>query len=162
MPDHVDQILEQWRTERPDIDVSGMAVIGRLSRVQRLVAQQLDVVFNRHDLEAWEFDVLATLLRSGEPYQLTAGALLDTMMITSGAMTNRIDRLEAKDLVRRVKNPDDGRQVLVTLTDKGMGIVDAAVVDHAANELDILAGLNRSEQDQLVALLQKLHGSISR
>lgn len=159
-PDHVDEIIDQWRQERPDVDVSGMAIIGRLGRVEKMIRPRLDEVFADHDLESWEFDVLATLLRNGQPHQLTPGELLDSVMITSGAMTNRIDRLEARGLVKRGKNPADGRQVSVTLTAKGRKKVDAALVDHAANERTILASLDRHEQDQLVELLRKLHHAL--
>lgn len=160
-PDEVDTITEQWRRERPEVDVSGMAVIGRLARLERMIRPRLDEVFAAHDLESWEFDVLATLLRSGEPHRLTPGKLLETMMITSGAMTNRIDRLETRGLVKRAKHPDDGRQVLVLLTAKGRKRVDAALVDHAANELDILSALSTTKQQELVDLLRELGHAVS-
>lgn len=159
--DHVDVIVEQWNRERPDVDVSGMAVIGRLTRVEKLIRTRLDVVFARHDLESWEFDVLATLLRNGAPHQLTPGALLDSMMITSGAMTNRIDRLEARGLVERVKNPNDGRQVFVTLTKSGLATIDAALIDHAANELDIVQGLSEDQRGLFIGLLRTLQQKLS-
>jgi DNA-binding MarR family transcriptional regulator len=152
----VDGIVEQWNRERPDVDVSGMAVIGRLGRLEKLISPRLNAVFAQHDLQSWEFDVLATLLRTGAPHQLTPGALLESTMITSGAMTNRIDRLENRGLVERIDNPHDGRQVLVTLTKQGHRTIDAALVAHAANELDILAGLDEAQQRQLVDLLRIL------
>ncbi len=158
--DHVDVIVAQWKRERPDVDVSGMAVIGRLTRLVKVIRPRLDAVFAEHDLESWEFDVLATLLRNGEPHRLTPGELLESMMITSGAMTNRIDRLEERGFVKRVKHPDDGRQVLVTLTKKGMRKVDAALVDHAANERAIIGVLDRDQRDQLIDLLRILHRSV--
>ena len=161
-PDHVDTIVAQWNRERPSIDVSGMAVIGRLGRVNTLIRSRLDEVFAGHDLESWEFDVLATLVRSGAPHQLTPGQLLDSMMITSGAMTNRIDRLETRGFVQRVKNPDDGRQVLVTLTAEGIAKVDAALVDHAANELDRLAELDVEQRHQIVELFRLLEDSVAK
>ena len=160
-PDHVDTIVAQWNRERPAVDVSGMAVIGRLGRVNTLIRGRLDAVFAEHDLESWEFDVCATLLRAGAPHQLTPGQLLDSMMITSGAMTNRIDRLEARGFVRRVKNPDDGRQVLVTLTTEGMAKVDAALIDHAANELDLIAALDVEQRHELIELLRLLGDSLA-
>ena len=160
-PDHVDTIVSQWNRERPAVDVSGMAVIGRLGRLNILIRSRLDEVFARHDLESWEFDVLATLLRTGAPHQLTPGQLLDSMMITSGAMTNRIDRLEARGLVERVKDPDDGRQVLVTLTTEGTAKVDAALVDHAANELNLLAALDVDQRHQLIELFRALEHSVA-
>ncbi|MDX2381347.1 MAG: MarR family transcriptional regulator [Acidimicrobiia bacterium] len=159
--DHVDGIIEQWNRERPDVDVSGMDVIGRISRLDKLIQPRLDAVFADHGLEAWEFDVLATLRRTGEPFRLTAGQLLQSMMLTSGAMTHRIDRLETRGLVRRVDDPADGRVVLVTLTRLGIETVDAALVDHAANELELVSVLAPSDRAQLVGLLRLLTGSLS-
>lgn len=158
--DHVDEIVGQWNRERPDVDVSGMAVIGRITRLNQMIRPRLNAVFAQHDLESWEFDVLATLLRNGEPHQLTPGELLESMMITSGAMTNRIKRLEERGFVERVSSPRDGRQVLVTLTDAGRAKVDAALVDHAANELAIISSLTARQQQQLVGLLRTLHESV--
>ncbi len=159
-PDHVDEVVAQWRRERPGVDVSGMAVIGRLSRLEQVIRPRLNEVFARHDLESWEFDVLATLLRNGEPHQLTPGRLLESMMITSGAMTNRIDRLEKRGFVSRDKNPADGRHVLVTLTEKGLRKIDGALVDHAANEHALVVALDATQRDALVDLLRILHHAI--
>ena len=158
--DHVDEVVGQWELERPDVDVSGMAVIGRITRLNQALRPRLNTVFASHDLESWEFDVLATLLRNGVPYQLTPGELLDSMMITSGTMTNRIKRLEERGLVERVASPIDRRQVLVTLTDTGLAKVDAALVDHAANEAKIIASLTERQRDQLVKLLRRLHAAV--
>ena len=158
--DPVDEIVAQWNRERPDVDVSGMAVIGRISRLEKLIQPRLDAVFARHELESWEFDVLATLLRQGEPHQLTPGQLLAAMMITSGAMTNRIDRLERRGLVERTKSPTDGRQVLVTLTSNGLTKVDAALVDHAANERSIIDPLTPEQRSHLIELLGVLARSM--
>ncbi len=155
--DHVDEIIEQWNRERPDVDVSGMAIIGRLARLEQTIRPQLNAVFARHDLESWEFDVLATLLRHGEPHQLTPGQLLESMMITSGAMTNRIDRLEQRGFVKRTKSTTDRRQVLVTLTKSGLKKVDAALLDHAANELAIINALDSDQRRRLIELLRVLH-----
>lgn len=159
-PDHVDEITGQWGRERPDIDTSAMAVIGRLSRLGQRIAERHDAVFQRHGLEAWEFDVLATLRRSGKPYELTPGRLMEAMMITSGAMTNRIDRLEGRGLVTRSKSPDDGRKVLVALTEDGVATLDAALPDHVANQLSMLSGLDGDELERLVDLLRKLGRSL--
>lgn len=155
--DHVDEIVEQWMRERPQLDVSGMEIIGRITRLEKLIRPRLNAVFARHDLESWEFDVLATLVRNGAPYQLTPGQLLDSMMITSGAMTNRIDRLELRGFVKRTKSPTDGRQVLVGLTKKGVEKVDSALVDHVANERAIVDVLTPVQHDRLVDLLRCLH-----
>lgn len=159
--DPVDEIVEQWSSERPDVDVSGMAIIGRITRLEKLIRPRLDAVFAQHGLESWEFDVLATLLRNGDPHQLTPGQLLDSMMITSGAMTNRIDRLERRGLVKRAKSPSDGRRVLVGLTGKGLEKVDAALVDHAANERAIVDALTPDQGNRLIDLLRRLHHSIA-
>lgn len=160
-PDHVDQIVHQWKRERPDVDVSAMAIIGRLTRLENILRRRINAVFAVHDLEAWEFDVLATLLRNGKPYQLTPGQLLDSMMITSGTMTNRIDRLEERGFVTRSRSATDGRQVLVTLTQAGLKTVDAALVDHAANELKLVGALDAEQRDELVGLLRLLHHALA-
>ena len=154
--DRVDEIVAQWHRERPGLDVSGMEVIGRLSRLDRAIRPLLEKVFAQHDLESWEFDVLATLLRHGAPHQLTPGQLMDSVMITSGAMTNRIDRLEQRGLVAREKNPDDRRQVLVTLTGTGRKKVGAALVDHAANEARIISALDSTQRSQFIEALRVL------
>lgn len=158
--DQVDEIVGQWNRERPDVDVSGMAIIGRITRLSQTIRPRLNAVFATHDLESWEFDVLATLLRNGPPHQLTPGELLDSMMITSGAMTNRLKRLEERGFIRRDSSPTDGRQVLVTLTPAGLTTVDAALVDHAANEADIIAALTPRQRDQLIRLLRTLHTAV--
>lgn len=159
--DHVDLIVAQWQRERPDVDVSAMAVIGRITRLEKVIRPRLNAVFAQHGLESWEFDVLATLRRNGAPHQLTPGQLLESMMITSGAMTNRLDRLEQRGFVERSRSPDDGRQVLVTLTRSGRRTIDAALVDHAANELDLVAPLDPDQRDQLVELLRILHRALA-
>jgi DNA-binding MarR family transcriptional regulator len=154
--DHVDSIVAQWERERPDIDTTGMAIVGRIRRIDRVIQERIDAVFADHGLEAWEFDVLATLRRNGEPHQLTPGELLDSMMITSGAMTNRIDRLQGRGLVERRPHPDDGRQVLVSLTAAGRELVDTVVADHAANQVGLVSSLTERQQQQLTELLRKL------
>ncbi len=161
MPDdHVDEIITQWNRERPDLDVSAMAVIGRISRLEKTIRPRLESVFARHGLESWEFDVLATLRRHGEAYQLTPGQLLASTMITSGAMTHRIDRLEERGLVERTKSATDGRLVLVGLTATGLDLIDRAVADHAANESEIIAGLSPRQRKQLTDLLRVLLQSV--
>lgn len=159
--DHVDRIIEQWNEQRPDVDVEGMAVIGRISRLGRAISPLLAQVFAEHDLEPWEFDVLATLRRSGPPFQLTAGELMSSMMVTSGAVTNRIDRLEQRGLIRRDKDSEDGRIVRVGLTTEGLRKIDSALPDHAANELRLVTALTPEERETLVVLLRKLHTDLS-
>lgn len=158
--DAVDLIVEQWAVERPDVDVSGMAVIGRISRLERLFGAELSRVFATHGLERWEFDVLATLRRSGKPFELTIGELLDSMMLASGTISHRIDRLEGRGLVERRPDPSDGRVVVVRLTRPGRTLVDRALVDHFANEARLISSLSPREQRELVALLRRLHLSV--
>lgn len=152
--DAVDRILAQWARERPDLDASPMGIIGRISRLERLVRPRLNACFAEHGLESWEFDVLATLRRSGPPFRLRVGALVDQMMITSGSMTNRIDRLEARGLVTRLPDEEDGRVVLVALTDAGRTLIDTAVEAHVANEHAILAELSPDERAHLADTLR--------
>lgn len=151
--DAVDRITSQWNTVRPDIDVSPINVIGRVSRLSRLVDRRLAENFARHGIENWMYDVLATLRRSGEPYALTAGELVRQSMVTTGAITNRIDRLEQRGLVERART-DDRRKVIVRLTRRGLDLVDDVVVTHTATERDILAALSSRQQRELAHLLR--------
>ncbi|MBP2302097.1 MarR family transcriptional regulator [Azospirillum picis] len=155
--DRADRALEQWRRERPDLDVRPMAVIGRLTEAALLVSRdRLAPVFARFGLQQGEFDVLATLRRSGSPYALTPTALYEATMVSSGAMTNRLDRLERAGLIRREPHPGDRRGVTVHLTDQGRAVIDEAVTAHVENEHAILSALTEGERDALAALLAKL------
>jgi DNA-binding MarR family transcriptional regulator len=154
--DHVDRVVEQWAEERPDLDASPIRIIGRISRLSRAIDRQLKTVFDRHGLEAWEYDVLASLRRSGPPYELTAGDLLEALMITSGAVTNRIDRLEQRGFVRRTKAADDRRVVRIRLTPAGRAAVDATIQEHLANEAGILRALTPADARHLERLLRKV------
>ncbi|GAA1882413.1 MarR family winged helix-turn-helix transcriptional regulator [Actinomadura bangladeshensis] len=160
MADAVDAILAQWGRERPDVDVSPMGVIGRISRAELLLARRLKAFFAERGLESWEFDVLATLRRHGAPYELTAGALLRAAMVTSGAITNRIDRMEAKGLVERVRDTGDRRSVRVRLTPLGLETVDDLVGLHAANEDRLLAALDPAARERLAGALRALLESL--
>ncbi|VVE88702.1 MarR family winged helix-turn-helix transcriptional regulator [Pandoraea bronchicola] len=142
--DAVDSILAQWHRERPDLDVSPMGVIGRLKRCAALVQQQLDATFAEFDMSGWEFDMLATLRRSGAPYRLAPTALFSALMVTSGTMTHRLQRLEARGWIARVANPDDARSTLVQLTDAGFALIERAVEAHVANEHRMLAPLPKA------------------
>lgn len=155
--DRVDRLLEQWRRERPDLDLAGDALVNRLASIEKVIRSRLGEAHARHGLEAWEFEVLATLRRSGPPYRLTPGELLPATRITSGAMTNRIDRLEGRHLVARSPDPGDGRRVLVGLTAAGRAVVDAALTDHASVLVAILAPLDRHDRRRLEDLLRALH-----
>ncbi|AGB44137.1 MarR family transcriptional regulator [Mesorhizobium sp. B2-5-9] len=160
--DRAGKAIEQWQRERPDLDVSPMAVIGRLNEVSSLIARdRLAPLFARFGLQAGEFDVLATLRRSGSPYALTPTALYEATMVTSGAMTNRLDRLEKAGLILRAPHPNDRRGIVVRLTEKGLALIDEAVAAHVANEHQILSGLTQTERETLSHLLEKLIGSVS-
>ncbi|MEJ1418165.1 MAG: MarR family transcriptional regulator [Candidatus Sedimenticola sp. (ex Thyasira tokunagai)] len=154
--DHVDFVIRQWAEVRPDLDVSPMAVIGRLVRARSIFSSQLQPVFTRYDLNSGEFDVLATLLRSNKPYTLPPNRLLQALMLSSGAMTNRIDKLESKQLVERKSDPSDRRGVLVSLTDKGYNLINEAVITHINNGRKLLQCLDPQEQEALAALLRKI------
>lgn len=147
--DGVDAVLEQWSRERPGVGLGAMAVIGRLGRASHLVQQELKASFARFDLEPAAFDVLATLRRSGPPYRLGPSALVRTAMVTSGAITQRIDRLEARGLVRRMPDPADGRAVLVELTESGNDLVDRVLPAHVQTLDRILAPLLPEERARL-------------
>lgn len=160
MGDAVDLVLAQWARERPDIDVWPMGVVGRISRLSRLLDLRLKEFFAERGLERWEFDVLATLRRSGPPYELTAGALNRAAMITSGAITNRIDRMAKRGLVERVPDEADRRSVRVRLTDQGWETVEALVGPHTENEALLLSALNPRERDRLASTLRTLLESL--
>lgn len=156
MQDRIDRIVEQWERERPDIETRPMAVVGRIQRAAAALRPRLDEIHERSGLQGESFDVLASLRRSGAPYQLTPTELYRELMLTSGAMTNRIDRLEAAGLVSRRNDPQDRRGTLVRLTAKGKSLIDAATTNHVANERRLLAALSVREQGQLGDLLRKL------
>lgn len=156
MPDHVDLVLSQWALERPDLDVSAMGVIGRLARVQRLVEAEVRATFARHDLDAPSFDVLATLRRNAAAGGLTPAGLMRSGMVTSGAITQRLDRLEERGLVQRSPSDADRRSVLVSLTDAGRDLVDAALPDHVATEDRLLSGLDAGQRELLASTLRTL------
>ncbi|MFG1941521.1 MarR family winged helix-turn-helix transcriptional regulator [Nonomuraea sp. NPDC048826] len=160
MSDAVDALTGQWRRERPDVDVWPMEVVGRVSRLSRLLERGLRELFAEHGLEQHEFDVLATLRRSGPPYELTAGALLKAAMVTSGAITNRIDKLERKGLVERLRDSGDRRSVRIRLTEAGRELIDELVPRHVANEARLLSGLDAEDRDHLVRLLRQLLESL--
>ena len=154
--DEVDVLVDAWRRERPDLDVAPLEVLSRVSRLARHLDLARREAFEAHDLEPWEFDVLAALRREGAPYTLSPGRLLQVTLVTSGTMTNRIDRLEAKGLVARVPDPNDGRGVQVVLTEAGRSRVDDALTDLLAHERDILSALPSADRDELADLLRRL------
>ncbi|MEV8442886.1 MarR family transcriptional regulator [Actinosynnema sp. NPDC051121] len=160
MADHVDLVLGQWHAQRPDLDVSPMAVIGRLGRLGRLVDVELGKTFASHGLDRASFDVLATLRRSAPPHRLTPTELMRASMVTSGAVTQRLDRLEARGLVARTPNEHDGRGVVVALTDAGHELIDRVLPDHLATENRLLGALSKRERAALADTLKRLLESL--
>lgn len=154
--DEVDTIIAQWRSLQPLLDVSGMEVIGRFSRLANQHRHAMEKTFSKHGLNGPSFDVLATLRRSNEANALTPGDLMASMMITSGTTTNRIDRLVEQGLVERKSDEQDARKTWVCLTPKGRRRVDAAVLDHVDTQKGLLAGLGKDEIEQLNTLLRKM------
>ena len=154
--DHVDIIVSQWKKEMEELDVAPMAVIGRISRLAGHLDKLLQANYSRFSLHGGEFDVLAALRRSGEPYQLTPTELYSSLMITSGTITNRLDRLERVGLISRFPNPQDRRGTLVHLTEKGKTLMDEAYPVHIAYEEYLLTALDGGEREMLVSLLRKL------
>ncbi|RJL22050.1 MarR family winged helix-turn-helix transcriptional regulator [Bailinhaonella thermotolerans] len=154
--DAVDRIVGQWRRERPDLDPSPMHVVGRISRLHWELDERLSRVFERYGLGRGEFDVLATLRRSGPPFELSAGDLRGSTMVTSGAVTKRVDRLERAGLVDRRAAEDDARGRVIRLTERGRELIDEVVGHHVRNEERLLAGLTEDERATLADLLRKL------
>ena len=154
--DPVDKILAQWAQERPDLDVSPMGLIGRTTRLSNYLRKAIGQVFAEFGLQPGEFDVLATLRRAKAPHQLSPTELFKSMMVSSGTMTNRIDRLEAAGWVERIPDERDRRGTLIHLTDEGFDLINEAVTAHVDNEHRILAVLDSSEKAHLAHLLSKL------
>ena len=154
--DEVDALVAAWQRERPDLDVTPMHVLSRVTRLARHLDLARREAFAAHDIEAGEFDVLAALRRSGKPYELSPSQLIAANLVTSGTMTNRIDRLEQKNLVTRKPDPNDGRGVLVKLTTTGQNAVDAALTDLLERERILLAGISKTERNQLADVLRDI------
>ncbi|WFS00927.1 MarR family winged helix-turn-helix transcriptional regulator [Rhizobium tumorigenes] len=153
--DHVDRILEQWSRERPDLDTAPMGLLGRLGRLHTHLMREVETTLAEHGLTPASFDVMATLRRAGAPYRLSPGELIAATMVTSGTMTNRIDQLEKQGLVARLSNPQDGRSVLIGLTDKGLSVIEDAVTAHVAKQQRITACLSAEEFAALDGLLAR-------
>jgi len=154
--DEVDDIVAAWQAERPDLDVEPLQVLSRISRLAKHLDRARRTAFADHGLETWEFDVLSALRRQGPPYQLTPGALLRATLVTSGTMTNRIDRLADAGLVRRLPDPQDRRGVIVMLTSEGQQRADEALADLVISEYDLLKGLTAADRRTLADLLRVL------
>lgn len=160
--DRAANAARQWRIERPDIDAFPMEVLGRLGDLALIIARdQTNPLFSRFGLQPGEFDVLATLRRSGSPHTLTPTALYEAAMISSGGMTARIDRLEKAGFIERRKHPTDRRGTLVALTEEGRALIDEVLPVHVENERTILAALSETEQSTLNSLLAKLLAGLS-
>lgn len=156
MDDFIDRIVQQWHRERPDLDLRPTEVVGRIERLGVYLRRGVDETLRDFDLHRGGFAVLAALRRSGSPYRLHPTELFTGLLSSSGAMTNRLDRLEDADLIRRVADPDDRRGILVELTSTGRTLADNAAEAHLTNERNLLAPLTEHEQEQLATLLRTL------
>lgn len=154
MEDEVDRLLAAWRRERPELDTDPLAALSRVSRLARHLDRARRAVFADHDLEVFEFDVLTALRRAGAPYELSPGVLISQTLVTSGTMTNRLDRLEARDFVRRRRDPADGRGVLVRLSPAGRRRIDAAFADLLEHERSLLGPLTATQRGALADALR--------
>src|SRR5690349_10098630 len=162
MRDDVDRLVEAWQRERADLDLGPMEVLSRVTRLARHLDQARRDAFAAHDIESWEFDVLAALRRAGAPYELSPGRLLRETMVTSGTMTNRVDRLTARGLVERSPDPDDRRGVIVRLTPEGKATVDGAFGALLDAERALLEDLPERDRQRLAGLLRTLLAPFAR
>lgn len=153
--DTIDKILAQWQQEAPALDVSALAVIGRILQLAQLLEKHRETVLAEFDLTVWSFDMLATLRRQGPPYQLKPTELYKWLMLSSGAMTNRIDRLEKDGMVTRLRDPNDRRSVIVQLSDAGIERIDAAMPALFERENRFLSDLGKAETEDFVTLLRQ-------
>jgi DNA-binding MarR family transcriptional regulator len=156
MADAVAAVLTQWRNEYPDLDPSPIGVVGRIMRLARLWDKEIKDFLARHDLDPGEFDVLSTLRRSGEPYELTAGAFLKVSLVTTGAITLRVDRMQAKDLVTRTTDVHDRRSVKIRLTPHGLAVIDRVLPLHLANHARLIQTLDEQDRRALETTLEHL------
>jgi len=154
--DEVDRIVGAWSRERPDLDFAPLQVLSRVGRLAKHLDRARRAAFEASGLDSWEFDVLSALRRAGDPYQLSPKALLLQTLVSSGTMTNRIDRLVERELVERRTDPHDGRGILVVLTAEGLARVDAAISTLLTSEAEVLDNLSSTEQERLAGLLRKL------
>ncbi|WP_194813878.1 MarR family winged helix-turn-helix transcriptional regulator [Nocardia sp. XZ_19_385] len=158
--DPVDVIAEQWRRERPDLDLEAMAILGRLGRLMTVAMPQIEAVFTAHGLQRGEFDVLAALRRSGEPFELNPSVIADTLMLSRAGMTGRLDRLESAGLVRRSADAADRRAIRVALTEAGRELIDKVVGAHVENETRLLAVLSAQDRGELDRIARVLLESL--
>lgn len=153
--DRVARIQREWARERPDVDVRPQGVIGRLHRLGAYLTEELCVVYRRYGLGEGDFDVLAALRRAGAPFERAPGELAEHTMVTTGAMTKRVDRLERSGLVSRRASESDGRGRVVALTPEGLALIDRAFTEHMANERRLLDALTEEEVAQLESMLTR-------
>jgi DNA-binding MarR family transcriptional regulator len=154
--DPVQRLVSQWEPERPDLDLRTMATVARLHVLGNLIGESFGATADRYGVDPAEADILFTLRRSGEPFRLTPSRLTESLLVSSGTLTSRLDRLERKRLIKRVPHPTDRRSVEIELTRKGLDLVDEAVTVHVDNEKEMLAPLSERERDALDRLASKL------
>jgi DNA-binding MarR family transcriptional regulator len=154
--DPVEAVVAQWGRERPDLDLATMADVARVLRVAQLINGRIDALATEHGVDRGQGDVLFTLRRAGAPYRLSPGQLSENLLVTTGTMTNRLDRLERRGLIRRLPNPDDRRGLVVELTEEARELVDAAVERHLDNEREMLTPLTERDRAQLAQIMRKL------
>jgi DNA-binding MarR family transcriptional regulator len=160
--DKIDEVRAQWRTLAPDLDTSPVEILGRIYRIATIAGRPIAKVFEAHELERGEFDVIGTLYRAGAPHELSPTDLYRQLMITSGGLTHRLSVLERHGLITRVKSPDDGRSLRVRLTKAGRERALTAYTDDLKCEAQLLDGLSDADQTQLANLLRRLHLLIER
>ncbi|WP_234495824.1 MarR family winged helix-turn-helix transcriptional regulator [Vibrio maritimus] len=152
--DAIDRVVEQWAKQKPELDTDPMAMMGRLMRIAKYMETKVADLHKKYDLKLGEFDVLATLRRSGKPYRLTPSELIDTMMLTSGAMTNRLDKLETKGLILREHSKEDRRSVTVQLTKDGFILIDKLIEEHADVQKSLVKSMTSAQKKQANQLLK--------
>ncbi|RJX75584.1 MarR family transcriptional regulator [Vibrio sinensis] len=152
--DAIDRVVEQWAQEKPDLETEPMAMIGRVARISKYIETEIAALHKKYDLKLGEFDVLATLRRSGKPYRLTPSGLIESMMLTSGAMTNRLDKLEAKNLILRSHSKEDRRSVEVQLTKQGLVLIDQMIIEHVEIQKKLVKSLTATQKKNINQLLK--------
>ncbi|MGF1755638.1 MarR family transcriptional regulator [Vibrio makurazakiensis] len=152
--DAIDRVVEQWAKEKPELETEPMAMMGRIMRIAKYMETQVADLHKKYDMKLGEFDVLATLRRSGKPYRLTPSELIETMMLTSGAMTNRLDKLEAKGLIVRAHSKEDRRSVTVELTRDGLVLIDQMMTEHVETQKKLVKSLSASQKKNTNQLLK--------
>jgi DNA-binding MarR family transcriptional regulator len=162
MEDHVDRLRALWARELPDLDTTPMSILGRIYRISNLVRPSIEATFAEFDLDRGEFDVISTIRKAGPPYRMIPTELYGLLMISSGGLTHRLDRLEKSGLVRRERSAQDKRSFEVALTDKGISLAEAAFREDMKRELGHLDGLDEGERRALEGLLRKLADSLER